>query len=95
MELVLHLKRKYFDAIKSGAKTYEYRLRTPYWTKRLVNRQYKTIRLLCGYPKRGDKSKEIICKFRGYVPQIITHPHFGEKPVRVFAIRVDDKIPTS
>lgn len=90
-DLVLHLKKKYFDQIKSGEKKFEYRLKTPYWSKRLAGRQYNNIRLLCGYPKRGDKSREIVRKFRGYETQIISHPEFGEKPVRVFAIPVSAK----
>jgi hypothetical protein len=50
--------------------------------------------LLCGYPKFDDEEKTILCRWQGYEPQIIRHPHFGEKPVHVFAIRVDDKIST-
>lgn len=94
-QLVLHLKRKYFEAIKRGDKLLEYRLRTPYWKKRLVGRTYKTIMLLCGYPKATEEDKIILCRWQGFEPQIIQHPHFGEKPVRVFAIYVDDKISTS
>jgi hypothetical protein len=93
-QLVLHLKREYFDAIKRGDKLFEYRLRTPYWKTRLVGRNYKTVLLLCGYPKFDDEEKTILCRWQGYEPQIIRHPHFGEKPVHVFAIRVDDKIST-
>jgi hypothetical protein len=90
-ELVLHLKRTYFEQIKSGKKKLEFRLRTPYWHRRLVGRKYDTIRLLCGYPKRNDQDNQIVCRFKGYRPMIITHPHFGKKPVHVFAIPVDEE----
>lgn len=42
----LHLKKKWFDKIKSGQKKHEYRLATPYWEKRL-NRRIK-VSLYCG-----------------------------------------------
>lgn len=51
----LHLKKKWFDKIKSGQKKHEYRLATPYWEKRL-NRRIK-VSLYCGYPKKGDWNK--------------------------------------
>lgn len=89
VELVLHLKKQYFEQVKSGKKRFEYRLKTPYWHKRLVGREYTTIRLLCGYPKSRDKDKEIVRRFKGYKPMIIKHPHFGKKPVRVYAIELD------
>jgi ASC-1-like (ASCH) protein len=91
-ELVLHLKREYFDAIKSGKKKMEFRLRTPYWQKRLVNRKYDTIRLMCGYPKQDDMENQIVRRFKGYRPMIIKHPHFGKNPVRVFGIDVSARI---
>lgn len=48
-ELTLHLHRPWFDAIALGFKTYEYRECTPYWTKRIHNRQYDTVRFINGY----------------------------------------------
>jgi ASC-1-like (ASCH) protein len=33
--LHLSLKREYFEAIRAGTKTEEYRLCTPYWQRRL------------------------------------------------------------
>jgi hypothetical protein len=95
VQLVLHLKKQYFEQIKRGQKTMEFRLKTPYWHKRLVGRKYDTIRLLCGYPKADDKENQIICRFKGYRPMIISHPHFGKKPVHVYGIPVDDRIVNS
>lgn len=91
-ELVLHLKKEFFDQIKSGKKKMEFRLRTRYWEKRLINRQYDTIRLMCGYPKHDDLDNQIVCRFQGYRPMVIKHKHFGKTPVRVFGIPVDARI---
>jgi hypothetical protein len=87
-DLVLHLKREYFDQIKKGEKTEEYRLVTDYWTKRIEGRGYKFVVLLCGYPPREDGSRRIVRTWKGYTRKTITHPHFGDKPVDVFAIQL-------
>jgi len=81
-DLTLHLKAVYFDQIKNGTKPFEYRLITPYWKKRLIGRHYNNVVFCRGYPKRGD-----VEPYRGYDVQTLTHPHFGNKPVTVFAIR--------
>lgn len=88
MNLVLHLKKQYFDQIASGEKQEEYRLVTPYWSKRLEGRQYEQVILLCGYPSASDESRKIIRQWAGYTRKTITHPHFGNAPVEVFAINV-------
>jgi hypothetical protein len=87
-KLVLHVKKIYFDLIKSGAKSYEYRLITPYWTKRIFKRSYDVIEIHCGYPKQGDTSKIITRKWSGYYMALIHHDHFGKDRVKVFAIDV-------
>lgn len=84
--LHLALKKAYFLAIQSGAKTVEYRLATPYWSKRLANREYEQISLTMGYPSRDDQSRRLLRPWRGCVKQTIVHPHFGDLPVTVFAI---------
>lgn len=86
--LVLNLKSEYFDAIKAGTKPDEFRLCTPYWIKRLVGKEFDEVVIRCGYPKAGDPDREIVQPWRGFHEQIITHPHFGPRPVQVFAIRV-------
>ncbi len=87
---VLHLalKAEYFDAIRDGAKTEEFRLRTDYWRKRLEGRSYDFIELTKGYPKAGDAERRIVLPWRGYRTTAITHPHFGADEVEVFAIDV-------
>lgn len=86
--LTLALKATYFDAIASGIKPEEYRLVTPYWTKRLEGRTYDEIVLTRGYPRRDDRSRRLVMPWRGCQRKIIQHPHFGPSPVEVYAIAV-------
>jgi hypothetical protein len=88
--LVLPLKAEYFNAIKAGTKTEEYRLCTPYWQKRLYSPfgSYDQIILTLGYPKRDDHARRLVLPWRGYTIKTITHPHFGPMPVEVYAINV-------
>lgn len=86
--LSLPLKREYFDAIQSGKKLEEYRLCTPYWTKRLEGKTYERIMLTLGYPSASDHKRRIAKPWLGFTRKTITHPHFGAAPVEVFAIDV-------
>lgn len=90
---VLHLplKREYFEAIKAGTKTEEYRLCTEYWAKRLYSPfgSYDQIVLTLGYPARNDHARRLVRPWRGYTIKTITHPHFGPEPVEVYAINVE------
>jgi hypothetical protein len=49
--LHLTLKRRWFDLIASGQKREEYREVKPYWTVRLVGREFDVIRFRNGYAK--------------------------------------------
>ncbi len=92
MTLHLALKRKYFDAIKARTKVFEYRACNNYWKKRLFKMEYFTVGkivLTLGYPKRDDTNRRIERPWKGYKVMTITHPEFGDKPVKVFAIRVN------
>lgn len=88
--LTLPLMAIYFHQIKSGEKTEEYRLCTPYWQKRLYSPfgSYDQIILTLGYPKRDDAERRLVLPWRGYTIKTITHPHFGPEPVTVYAINV-------
>lgn len=86
--LTLALKAEYFDAIRDGSKPEEFRLRTEYWRKRLEGRTYDAIELTKGYPKADDADRRIVLPWRGYRVTTITHPHFGDEPVHVYAIDV-------
>lgn len=87
-DLTLPLRGEYFDAIKSGDKTEEYRLCTEFWGKRIEGKRIDRVVLTRGYPKRTDESRRMVLPWRGYEIKEITHPHFGPDPVRVYAINV-------
>ena len=89
MDLQLALKAEYFDQIKRGEKVEEYRLRTPYWAKRLEGRDYDSIVLTLGYPDKYCHERRLKLKWRGFELKVITHKHFGPDPVEVYAIRVE------
>ncbi len=87
--LQLAVNGEYFDQMKSGEKTEEYRLVTSFWSKRILARNYDLLIITRGYPKRDDASKRIEVPYAGYEVKVITHPHFGPDPVKVFAIKVN------
>lgn len=86
--LYLPLNAMYYDAIVAGEKLLEYRENTTYWRKRLEGREFEAIEIMKGYPKKGDISRRTRRAWRGWVMKKITHEHFGDKPVEVFAIDV-------
>ncbi len=88
MDLILPLKAQYFDEIKAGTKTEEFRLRTPFWIKRLEGKSFHRVILTLGYPSRHDSARRIVLPWRGMRTTTITHPHFGSSPVSVYAIYV-------
>ena len=90
--LVLHVKGKYFDQIKSGEKTEEYREIKPYWKKRLFGKSYAGIVIMRGYPKFSAMCSDNCMDFiwdPAYVQiKTIQHDEFGAVPVEVFAIKL-------
>lgn len=88
--LTLNLKKKYFDEIKNGTKTEEYRLCTPFWKKRIEGKEFENIIIKLGYPKNDQKEKILIFPWKGYEIKEIKHEHFGDTPVRVYAIKIQD-----
>ena len=66
-DLVLPLKREYFEQIRDGLKTEEFRLCTPYWAKRLEGRSYNQVILTLGYPAKDDSSRRLALPWRGFV----------------------------
>lgn len=89
MDLRIAVKQEYFDAMKTGEKTEEYRLVNPYWSKRLDRRTYDKIIITAGYPKAADQSRTIVFPYNGYVVKDIRHEHFGPEPVRVYALKLN------
>ena len=73
--LTFNLKKEWFEKIKSGEKTHEYRQRTNYWYRRLFYYWYKTknkesfddketICFACGYPAKDDFSRRLEAKIK-------------------------------
>ncbi len=93
-DLVLPVKRVYFEQMRDGTKPFEFRLRTPYWRKRLMvgalARTFDRVVITLGYPKADDHARRLVRPWRGFEVQTITHEHFGPAPVEVFAIRVNE-----
>ncbi len=88
-KLQLAVKGEYFDAMKRGEKTEEYRLVNPYWGNRIFNRWYDTLIITRGYPRKNDETRRLVMPYDGFEVKTITHPHFGPEPVKVFAIKVN------
>jgi hypothetical protein len=86
--LTLPLKAIYYEQIKAGTKTQEFRLRTPYWRKRLEGREYDFVVVTLGYPACDDTERRLTFPWRGYEVKTINHEHFGPEPVEVFAINL-------
>ncbi len=86
--LTLRLVGAYFAQIKAGTKTEEYRLRNDYWRPRIEGQAYDSLVITWGYPLAADIERRIELPWRGYEVKTITHPHFGAKPVEVYAIRL-------
>ncbi|HHT2832376.1 TPA: ASCH domain-containing protein [Klebsiella aerogenes] len=87
--LQLAINGEYFDAMKRGEKTEEYRLVNSYWYRRILARKYDRLIITRGYPKKDDASRRIDIPYCGYEIKTITHKHFGDQPVKVFAIKVN------
>jgi hypothetical protein len=79
---------EYFDAMKSGEKTEEYRLVNAYWSRRLIGRDYDRLIITRGYPRKDDNDRRLVMPYEGYEIKTITHKHFGPDPVKVYAIKI-------
>lgn len=87
--LTLNLKGRYFDEIKAGTKSEEYREYNDYWRKRLEGKTFDQIIVKKGYPAASDQERQIVRPWRGYKIVTITHEFFGGVPKTVFAIKVN------
>jgi len=90
MHLILHVKKKYFDQIKSGEKTEEYRIKKPYWTARLENKQFDSVTIICGYPVWHEMCSDNCIDFEScnIETRLINHPEFGSEDVMVYVIKL-------
>ncbi len=86
MNLILPLKRKWFEQIKSGEKTEEYRLDNEYWQKRIIGKSFDKVIVTLGYPKRDDLSRRLEFPWNGYVMKDVVSDEWDGNLVRVFVI---------
>ncbi|MFA4928254.1 MAG: hypothetical protein WC558_07040 [Patulibacter sp.] len=91
-DLVLHVKKIYFDQIKSGEKIEEYREVKPYYKKRLEDKEFSGVIIIWGYPSRHTDENTIVFPWNGFTKKSITPittgtvSIFGPDPVEVYAI---------
>ena len=91
-DLIIAGKKKYFEQIKSGEKKEEYRLFNEYWIQRLEGKNFDRLIITLGYPKKDDKEKRLIFKYKGYQIKPIQHELFGKDPLMCFAIDLSERI---
>lgn len=71
--LTFNLKKEWFEKIKNGEKTHEYREMSDYWIKRIFNAVNKNKEsnlkccFCCGYPKKGNKEKILMANIKTIV----------------------------
>lgn len=88
MNLILPVKRKWFEQIKSGIKTEEYRLFNDYWHKRLFGKKFDKVIITLGYPTKDDNDRRLVFQYSGYTIKTIIHSEWENVPHTVFAIRL-------
>lgn len=95
--LHLNLHRKWFDMIKSGEKTEEYREITPYWMNRLtevkdgkrVYKEFKSVTFSNGYRKDRD---QVVVEFK-FTSRGTGNTQWGAEPgKKYFIIHVGEEI---
>lgn len=89
--LILNVKREYFEQIKRGEKTEEFRRVCNFWISRISYKKdtLTSVQIRCGYPKADDKKRILNFPWRGFDVRTISHPEFGANPVQVFAIKLE------
>lgn len=84
-KLFMTIKREYFDEIKAGTKTEEYRLVKPHWINKLVGKEYTHIIFQNRY---STDAPRIEVEYLGYEIKNITHEFFGDEEISVFALKL-------
>lgn len=84
--LTFNVKKEWFEKIKSGEKTHEYRRMTPYWRARIYNAIEKDkdfslqCKFFCGYPKADDKEKILLAD----IIKITQHVHGLDTDLKIY-----------
>lgn len=65
--LIFHLKKEWFNKIKSGEKTHEYRVCNKYWTTRItrIQKEFEERKQIIDMTKQHP-DKVVICFINGY-----------------------------
>lgn len=84
-DLFIIIKKKYLEEIKNGIKSEEFRTITPYWTKRLVGKEYRNIIFQAGYKPDCER---LTVSYQGFTIKTIQHDFFGSNQIEVYAIKV-------
>jgi hypothetical protein len=102
--LILQLKKKWFDMIKSGVKKEEYRELKPFWIRRLILplsaygrisnesmfKKFDEVVFTLGYPRENDKERRIVFKN----PKIkigLGKENWGAEPHKMYFVITWDK----
>ena len=86
-KLFLNIKKTYFEQIRNGTKTEEYRLYKPYWIKKILNRDYTHLIFRNGYSRNAP---EIQVEYLGYEIKKLTREFFGNEEVTVFVLKIGE-----
>ena len=86
-DILLRVKKKYFDEVLEGTKRHEYWRVTPYWTARLVGRTYGNI-IYCKGNYGSEKNPDNIQIFPWYgvLKTKIKHEEFGDELIEVYDV---------
>jgi len=88
-DLFLILNAKYFNEIKSGKKTSEFRLMTEYWLKRLASKNWQHVTFQLGYAKKAERIRKKINEIK---ISTVDNKFFGGNPVDVFEIVLENGV---
>jgi hypothetical protein len=83
-DLILILKKRFYNEIKAGTKKWDYRIATPEWKSRLEGKDgeekgFNGILCKMGYPKKGDPEKELRRPWKGFIKMELEDKRFKRK----------------
>jgi hypothetical protein len=90
-QLVLTLKKKWFDMYLAGIKKEEYREMKPFWHKRLLNKSYTSVKFINGY---GNHRPWIVFEFRDLLSGLGIIEWGAPPAEQVYIIRVGEILET-
>ena len=88
-DLHLVLNRAGFDLVKSGKTVVQTRLITDFWSKKLVDKRYDKIVIMCGYAKPEEVDRRIVLPYNGYRIRNVTSAFTNNEPQDVYVIKAN------